>query len=280
MRAEYRKLVKYEMKFKAFMRCDQSGPIIQVKEEVSPPKIPFYGFGKDKPGEHPCGCEPTGSEEFNWPTRCSDHNKQFMKWKRIKQTKLKFVDTFDRNRHRFIKMLTFGIKRTEKQKDKLTRESEINSDHKYWRTELRYKFNRLRKDKWWRKHVDGGIWFYETVLTELDPKTQGTFEEEQHDMNDMRIKIHPHFHCMILGPKNLAGPERNFSELNALFEKHGLGKPSVSVARTKPTRREKTGRPINASLNKSLWYLTNYLKKQEHAEGINRGSFGIFNQKK
>ncbi len=141
-------------------------------------------------------------------------------------------------------------------------------DHHIWREELRKRFNKLRRDKWWNSVVDGGIWFYETTLEEIEDF------EQQDDLNDIDMKIHPHFHCMILGPRNLAGPGRNFEELNNLFEKHGLGKPSVSVARSK------SGKAINASLNKSLWYLTNYLKKQEHAEGINRGSFGIFNNKK
>lgn len=210
-----------------------------------------------------------------------------MKWKRIKKTRLKFKKKFKRDRHRFIKMITFGIpgeKITTNSKTERIPYSdegqgskwklEYNDDHNIWRTELRSKFNKLRRDPWWKKHVDGGIWFYETVLTELESKEQSTFDEQVSEMNDIRMKIHPHFHCMILGPRNLAGPGRNFQELNNLFEKHGLGKPSVSVARSK------NGRAINASLNKSLWYLTNYLKKQEHAEGINRGSFGIFNQKK
>ncbi len=210
-----------------------------------------------------------------------------MKWKRIKLTRRKFKKKFNKSRHRFVKMLTFGIPDDKITTNRKTRmipfsddgygskyELQANDDHNYWRTELRSRFNKLRRDKWWKKHVDGGIWFYETVLTELDSKNQMTFGEQECEMNDIRMKIHPHFHCMILGPKNLAGPLRNFEELNNLFEKYGLGKPSVSVARSK------SGTPLNASLNKSLWYLTNYLKKQEHAEGINRGSFGIFNSKK
>ena len=157
---------------------------------------------------------------------------------------------------------------------------EFGDDHKFWRNELRSKFNKLRRNPWWKEHVDGGIWFYETVLTELDNKNQLLLSGEVHEMNDIRMKIHPHFHCMILGPKNLAGTNKEieengyFYQLNNLFEKHGLGKPNVTVARSK------NGKAINASLNKSLWYLTNYLKKQEHTDGINRGSFGIFNKKK
>jgi hypothetical protein len=273
------------------MRCDQSGPIIQVKEEI---KFPFYS---------PECCKLDESIDHAWPIRCADHNKEFMKWKRIKKTRIKFKSKFNKNRHKFIKMLTFGLpgeKTTTNQisgKEKIKssvsyirNESpgysvsriqnysyentyQVNDDHKLWRNELRKRFNKLRKDPWWKKHVDGGIWFYETVLTELDNKIQMSLTGEEHEMNDIRMKIHPHFHCMILGPKNLAGQERNFQELNELFEKHGLGKPSVSVAKSKD------GRAINASLNKSLWYLTNYLKKQDHAEGINRGSFGIFNKK-
>ncbi len=273
------------------MRCDQSGPIIQVKEEI---KYPFYS---------PECCELNESIDHAWPTRCADHNKEYMKWKRIKKTRIKFRSNFNKNRHKFIKMLTFGLPGDKitnnqiigKEKVKTTisivrndslgySESkvqnysykdnyQVNDDHKLWRNELRKRFNKLRKDPWWKKHVDGGIWFYETVLTELDNKIQMSLTGEEHEMNDIRMKIHPHFHCMILGPKNLAGQERNFEELNELFEKHGLGKPSVSVAKSKD------GRAINASLNKSLWYLTNYLKKQDHAEGINRGSFGIFNKK-
>ena len=93
------------------------------------------------------------------------------------------------------------------------------------------------------------------------------------------MKIHPHFHCMVLGPRNLAGTRKEISEkghfhdLNKLFEKYGLGKPNVQ------TSRSKDGKSINASVNKAAWYLTNYLKKQEHSSGINQGSFGIFNKR-
>jgi hypothetical protein len=166
-----------------------------------------------------------------------------------KQTSTKFVD----HRAEYL----YGV----------SEETEFDQDNKLWRNQIRSKFNKLRRDPWWKKHVDGGIWFYETKLTEIDS------DEEESDENDIQMKIHPHFHCMILGPKNLAGRERNFQELNNLFEKHGLGKPNVRG------NRSKSGNPINASLNKTLWYLTNYLKKQEHSEGINRGSFGIFNKK-
>ncbi len=253
------------------MRCSQSGPIIQVKEEK---KVPFFS-------EECCELDYYADhEDASYPKRCSDHNREFMKWKRIKKTRRKFKKKFKKDRHRFIKMLTFGIPGDKLTTNEATKwipfkgqEYNYQVDHKLWRTELRSRFNKLRRDPWWKKHVDGGIWFYETVLTEIDSKNQMTFDEQECEMNDIRMKIHPHFHCMILGPKNLAGPLRNFEELNNLFEKHGLGKPSVSVARNK------NGKAINASLNKSLWYLTNYLKKQEHAEGINRGSFGIFNKK-
>ena len=236
------------------MRCDQSGPIIQVKEAN---KIAFYS-------PECCGelteCHYTDKQ---YPTRCSDCNKDFMKWKRIKKTRIKFKSKFKKNRHKFIKMLTFGLpgdKITSNKKSGIEKvksgisirrndtlgysESrvqtynyqetyEFGDDHKFWREELRARFNKLRRDPWWKNHVDGGIWFYETVLTELDHKNQMLLNGEVHEMNDIRMKIHPHFHCMIIGPKNLAGQERNFQELNGLFEKHGLGKPSVSVAKSK-----------------------------------------------
>jgi len=272
------------------MRCDQSGPIIQVKGNgselnsiqtakplTSESKQDRTAFYSSECCTRALICEYTGKKIAE---RCSDHNKQFMKWKRIKKTRTKFKKNFKKDRHKFIKMLTFGLPGDKTTTNKKTQwipykgqELEVNQDHKIWRSELRSRFNKLRRDKWWKKHVDGGIWFYETVLTDLDSKNQMNFDEQVSEMNDIRMKIHPHFHCMILGPKNLAGPERNFQELNNLFEKHGLGKPSVSVARSK------SGNAINASLNKSLWYLTNYLKKQDHAEGINRGSFGIFNRR-
>ena len=253
------------------MRSVNKGPSIQVKEEN---KIPFFSFE--------CCKLSYFSEEVDdyFPDRCSDHNKQFMKWKRIKKTKAKFRKLFNYKRHRFIKMITFGLpgnKITTNEKTKWIpykgQEYQFQQDHEYWRKELRIKFAKLRRDKFWLDHVDGGIWFYETVLTELDYKTQNSFDGQEHEMNDVRIKIHPHFHCIILSPKNLAGQKRDFQELNDLFEKHGLGKPSVT------TSKDKTGRRRNASLNKSLWYLTNYLKKQDHAEGKNRGSFGIFHKK-
>ena len=230
--------------------------------------------------------------------RCAEHNRQYCKHKRIKKTRIKFRKLFNKNRHRFIKMLTFGLpgekqtsnrivdhefkapfirRRNSKLQfiEEMTEVKEFEIDHKLWRAELRSKFNKLRKDKWWRKHVDGGIWFYETVLTELNE-----FCEETDDLNDIQMKIHPHFHVILLGPRNLAGTKKEISEhgyfhgLNKLFEKYELGKPNIEVSRSK------NGKPINASLNKSLWYLTNYLKKQEHSSGINRGSFGIFNSKK
>lgn len=255
------------------MTINQIGPIIRVKEEI---KIGFYS-------PRCCGPIVTRADGVQYPEyRCREHNIQFCKHKRIKKTKIKFKNKFDYKRHKFIKMLTFGLPgektttneivdtiikqpfiRKEYSKLQYIQEAtdirECERDHERWRTELRSRFNKLRRDKWWNKHVDGGIWFYETVLT------------ENGDEGDM--KIHPHFHCMILGPKNLAGQNKDFNELNDLFEKHGLGKPSVSVAKNKD------GKTINASLDSSLWYLTNYLKKQEHSEGKNRGSFGIFNKR-
>lgn len=276
------------------MRSVNKGPSIQVKEEK---KIPFFSEKCCELGYY------SDHVDAEFPDRCSEHNKQFMKWKRIKATKKKFKKLFQYKRHRFIKMITFGLpgdKITTNQvigKKKIktgtnferkmveghsyTKHSvyknidvyQVNQDHANWRDLLRSKFAKLRRDKFWNDHVDGGIWFYETKLTELDSKNQQSFEGSTHEMNDIRIKIHPHFHCIVLGPKNLAGPERDFRELNNLFEKHGLGKPSVT------TSKDKNGRKRNASLNKSLWYLTNYLKKQEHAEGKNRGSFGIFHKK-
>ena len=250
------------------MRCDQSGHIIQVKEEN---KIPFYS---------PNCCEINDNIENAWPIRCEGHNKELKKWQRIKNTRRKFKKKFKKDRHRFIKMLTFGLpgnkitrnvatnvvkKKTGSFNDSFGKvntynweqQYEYTDDHKLWRNELRKRFNKLRRDPWWKKHVDGGIWFYETKLTDIDSKVQMTFDGEEREMNDIRMKIHPHFHCMILGPRNLAGTNKEilekgyFHELDKLFEKHGLGKPNVTG------NKSKNGRTINASLNKSLWYLTN-----------------------
>ncbi len=253
------------------MRYAQSGPIIRVKEEN---ELAFHS-------PECCGPLMMRKDGIIYPDyRCREHNRQYLKHKRIRKTKKKFKKLFNKKRHKFIKMLTFGLPGEKITSNKpvdhrseylygpnISEDKMFEQDHKTWRTELRSRFNKLRRDKWWKAHVDGGIWFYETVLTEIE------CDEEQFDENDVQMKIHPHFHVILLGPKNLAGPERDFQQLNNLFEKHELGKPSVSVARSK------NGNPLNASLNKSLWYLTNYLKKQEHAEGINRGSFGIFNKK-
>lgn len=256
------------------MRCIQIGPNIQVKEKT-------YAFFSKECCEYEMGQEVFHINKhiidhnlINQSTikRCSDHNILFMRWKRKRDGVKKLKKMFNKKRHRCIKMITFGLKDI-----KETTQANKIDDHKLWREQLRKKFHTMRRDRngIWKSYVDGGMWFFETVL-----KGQGESEnyssihtEEQQDWNDDKLSIHPHFHCIVLGPKNLAGKNRDFEELNALFEKHGLGKPSVTLPR------DKKGKPL-ASINKASWYVTKYLDKPNQIDGSNRGSFGNFNSKK
>ena len=151
------------------MRSVNKGPSIQVKEEHN---IAYYA---------PECCGDTIINEHNgveYPeNRCSDHNIEYCKWKRIRNTKRKFKKLFNYKRHRFIKMITFGLPGNKitnnqvigKKKTKIGTEyhrnlvegyscsksdlfeySDINQsqmDHEYWRNELRIKFAKLRRDK-------------------------------------------------------------------------------------------------------------------------------------
>jgi len=253
------------------MRCVQIGPNIQVKEEILP-EFPFWGYFEDKENEIPCGCDLSSNDkDEEFPLRCSRHNTEYCRWKRKRDGVKKLKKMFNKKRHRCIKMLTFGLPSI-----KGTNQENKIDDHKFWREELRKKFHTMRRDRngIWKSYVDGGMWFFETVL-----KGQGESEsyssihtDEQEDWNDDKLSIHPHFHCIVLGPKNLAGKNRDFEELNALFEKHGLGKPSVTLPR------DKKGKPL-ASINKASWYVTKYLDKPNQVDGSNRGSFGNFNIK-
>ncbi len=248
------------------MRAVNKGPHIRVKENPNPFGFKFFDGKCCKIKQfNECECPGTGiCSCTKLPDRCKHHDYEYTKWKRNRKMRKKLIKNFDKKRHCIPKMITFGLKGLKH----LSNNNDIIDDQSTWREELRTKFAKLRRNKWWKDHVDGGIWFYEGKITALD-KELLLGENDGH----ARLKIHPHFHCIVIGPKNLAGKERNFQELNSLFEEYDLGKPSVTLPK------DKTGRPIK-SIHKASWYATKYVTKDNQINGKNRGQFGkLFHRK-
>ena len=205
------------------------------------------------------------SDRVVHPKRCSDCNKDFMRWKRTKLWINKLVNNFDYKRHRFPKMITFA----------LPGKKHFNSVSHY-RSEMTKRFNRLRKRKFWKKYVDGGFWFFECTLKRSEDEnplyptmddTQSEIVRDFRSTGSHNYQLHPHFHCLILGPKKIPLELLN-QELSSL----GFGRANITVPR------DKNGNLVHCARREDLigviGYATNYLKKPGQFEGRNRGAFG------
>lgn len=188
-----------------------------------------------------------------YPKRCPDCNQEYCTWRRIKKWKRLLIDNFSYKRHKFIKFLTFSLEG-----------EKTVYDLKDYRTELRTRFNQVRRTKFWNDHVDGGMWFFEvTMRTEhyQDTIDGGCFTNEHH------IILNPHFHCLILGPKKI--PIRNDYQgsgevLEDVFKRFGIGE-QFNIK----------GDPKRRGINAATGYITAYLKKEGQALGRNRAVFGL-----
>lgn len=256
---------------------------IQVKEES---EIPF--FSKE------C-CK---LDDYNlWPIRCSKHNKELKSWQRknkhIKKWKRLFYKNFQR--WRFVKMLTITTPpvlhwdtsddlnlQTTITPEKITERMGIiyNTNESYYtrsiieknlkhtnksdyqihlREILKSRFKLMRKrSKFWKKYVDGGQWFYECPI----------------DENGI---ANPHLHVLLVGSKKIP-----IEELSEEFSKYKLGEVSYfSSPRNKNGVIQKMTYWRNRKLvvnksavSRSLNYVSNYMKKDEQADGKNNSWFG------
>ena len=254
---------------------------IQVKEES---EIPF--FSKE------C-CE---LDDYNlWPIRCSDCNKQLKSWQRKNAHVKKWKRLFYKNyqRWRFVKMLTITtppVLHWDTSDDKsvqgtwfpeeIHRKAGNTSKSYYYRSSisenginlvnkldyqiklreiLKSRFKHMRKrSKFWKKYVDGGQWFYECPI----------------DENGI---ANPHLHVLLVGSKKIP-----IEELSEEFSKYKLGEVSYfSSPRNKKGVIQKMTYWRNSKLvinksavSRSLNYVSNYMKKDEQADGKNNSWFG------
>ncbi|HHZ81998.1 MAG TPA: hypothetical protein EYN64_04665, partial [Flavobacteriales bacterium] len=147
------------------MTLSHLGPIILEKGDDSRPYYQQVMTG-DKEwcfynDTSSCNCNlylDRGSGVPLWPSRCPRHNKEYMEWKRTDRLRKKILVKFDYRRHMCIKMLTISLHR-----DTLLRE-----DLAEQRAHGLRRFHNLRKSKFWKAHVDGGVWFYEVTTNTSD----------------------------------------------------------------------------------------------------------------
>jgi hypothetical protein len=237
----------------------------------------------------------------DWPVRCSDCNKQLKSWQRknahVKKWKRLFYNNFQR--WRFVKMLTITTPpvlhwdTSDDLKEQSTmlpegqylmrggKEVYFNTTESYYYrssvTERKIKFTRKedyqihlreilksrfklmrKRSKFWKKYVDGGQWFYECPI----------------DENGI---ANPHLHVLLVGSKKIP-----IEELSEEFSKYKLGEVSYfSSPRNKNGVIQKMTywRNRKLVLNKSavarsLNYVSNYMKKDEQANGKNNSWFG------
>lgn len=239
--------------------------IVQVEEDA-PPARPNYTFtcGEEvwrfpAPGSrtarHVGTCGPISDALGSkwWPLRCKTCNIEMKRWQRRRAWADRFAEKFDFKRHRFYKFLTFGLPGDKPWDDLVD-----------YRQQLVNNFNKVRRSSFWKKHVDGGMWFFEVTA---NSGIQDYLEVGDHPhggcMDEPEVKINPHFHCIILGPKKVP-----IGELGVLFKKNNLGSPHFAAPRGGD------GRYCHPTPENALRYLQGYLKKDSQTEGRNRQTFG------
>jgi len=231
--------------------------LIQVQEE-QPPVAPDYVFtcGGEvyrfaegaRTAEYVGVCGPITDSAGGrwWPLRCKECNIEMKRWQRRKQWRERFEDRFNYKRHRFYKFLAFSIAGKKDFTDLID-----------YRRLLVERFNKVRRTAIWKKHIDGGMWFFEVTTTSgvQDDLEEGCFHAE--------VSINPHMHVIVMGPKLIP-----IQELSDEFKKHGLGNLDVSRSR------DERGRYCRPSPEQALGYLLGYLKKDDQLQGRNRQTFG------
>ncbi len=170
-----------------------------------------------------------------WPARCSDCSRSKKTSDLVKKLTKRFRKVFCPKRHGIVKLLTLtldsGPMRFTDRRDEYIDNSRQKLIKGFWE---------MRRTSTWKKHVDGGLWFFEW--------TYGATEV---------VSVNCHLHSIILGkyfPQDL---------IVELATHYGLGKIVDIKADSKK------------SLEQSLAYIGHYAKKQLHNGGRNRNAFGI-----
>lgn len=266
---------------------------IQVKDtglnfvQTAPPLTPVGKQDKQIPFFSEDCCD-WGGEDWEWPIRCSKHNKELKTWQRGKKSIDKWEKLFFKNYHkwRFVKMLTITTPPVLHWEIKIDRNKqstmypEVGHEHSYYvrhtktgkytsykksdyqvklREVLKSRFKSMRKrSKFWNKYVEGGQWFFECPI----------------DDNGI---ANPHLHVLLVGSKKIP-----VEELSEEFGKYKLGEVTYfSAPRNKHGVVQKMTywRNRKLMLNKSavrraLNYVSSYMKKEEQADGKNNSWFG------
>ncbi len=235
--------------------------IIQVKEK---PSVPFF----DEEGK--CDCEFVGTDQHSLTDmpeklaiRCSEHNTALMKWRRKQKFKKKWEKQFNKNyrRWRFVKMLTLTM--PPYMHIEIPPGYDTNDYTTYLRNEILNRFRKLQRCDFWKKHVDGGQWFFECPIK--------------------NNKTNPHFHIMLVGPKLI-----NQKKLQQKLIHYKLGEIAKfsSPKNTQGVIQKMTyWRNRKLMLNKSaakraINYCLKYVTKEEQADGKNNSYFGCLHNKK
>ena len=189
-----------------------------------------------------------------------------MRWKRTDRLRRKILLKFDYRRHMCIKMLTISLHR-----DTLLRE-----DLAEQRAHGLRRFHNLRKSKFWKAHVDGGVWFYEVTTNTSDetltidcpdiPTDLGLEFETITWSTGRHTTVHPHLHCLLLSPKKIP-----MNLLNHELRSRELGDAWITVPK------DRDGNIIDddkVSIKQALGYALSYVKKKDQEDGRNRGTFG------
>lgn len=242
------------------------GHIIQVKEER-------FSFFSDKccksrfyePIENESGVFFLGKHgDGEYPDRCSHHNTNLMRWRRIDKFKKKWTRLFTKNyiRWRFVKMLTITLPpymHIDNIQDYL-KEDTIT----YLRNEILTRFRKLCRNKYWKDHVDGGQWFFECPI--------------------INGKANPHFHIILVGPKLI-----NQEQLQKHLVHYHLGsiakfsspKNSEGVIQKMTYWRNRKLVMNKSAVKRAINYAIKYVSKDSQIDGKNNSYFGkLFNVRK
>lgn len=197
--------------------------------------------------------DPSVGQEY--PKRCVKCNNEKRRWERRRDWNKRIQKRFCERCHSFIKFVTVGLPGQKFFDPSIDR-----------RKELVTKFKRLRNTEFWKKYIDGGMWFYEETSSERlhGLQNQKTLDNSSAFFeSNITLHINPHLHILLLSTKKIP-----YDQLQEEAAKVGLGKFKFS------SPRNKNGSYSKPSVKNALWYLLSYLKKDTQIDARCRGTFG------
>jgi len=188
------------------------------------------------------------------PNRCLPCARELKRWQRGKNYQRRLLLKFQRERHHHIRMIGIGWLGV-----RTIQTNQIDKAIRDARTEMVEGLRALRKKPFWKKHCDGGFWFFECTTEQID---------------DNHMHINPHMHLVVLCPKLF--PVRKMNDYLDELRWKNSGGATAKLGRTFINHsRNKDGTIKKSKPQDAVNYCVNYVKKDNQFDGKNRGPFGI-----